>query len=101
MLFQTKCPSNVFVSLLRERALTLCFTAAGHSLGGAVATLAAYDLLKKYMGELDPLRQVRADTLSDLWTPQPRATCRSFCISVEHCFTGAALTSDCGLCKAT
>jgi hypothetical protein len=31
---------------------------AGHSLGGAVATLAACDLLKKYKGQLDPLRQV-------------------------------------------
>jgi hypothetical protein len=37
----------------------------GHSLGGAVATLAAYDLLKKYKGELDPLRQVRASTFCD------------------------------------
>ncbi|KAF6262015.1 hypothetical protein COO60DRAFT_1699568 [Scenedesmus sp. NREL 46B-D3] len=51
--------SLVDTSLDRKR-LKIYLT--GHSMGGAVATLAAYDLLKKYKGELDPLRQVSVYT---------------------------------------
>lgn len=47
---------NLIDTALDQKRLKIYLT--GHSLGGAIATLAAYDLLVQYKGRLDPLKQV-------------------------------------------